>query len=140
VRSADLVQRKQYAFRLKQPEPAGEPFVKVTFIGPARGHKCRVRYEDGQLQGLDEWVPTRQVACPWGDRKALLRDEERTRALAAADARIWDWVTDVGHFGCHDRQRRIRRLQQALDQRSGKRAAVLVQRWTRWLTARPRPA
>ena len=74
--------------------PGGEPFVKVTFVGPTRGHKCRVRYEEGELQGLDEWVPTRQIACPWGERKTLLRDEERARTLAAADRRVWDAVVE----------------------------------------------
>ncbi|MEU5852253.1 hypothetical protein [Saccharopolyspora shandongensis] len=41
------------------------------------GRQCRVHYEDGELQGLEEWVPTRLLACPWGERKALLRDEGR---------------------------------------------------------------
>lgn len=94
MKSADLVQQKQYAFRLKHTEPGSEPFVKITFLGPARSRKCRVRYEEGDLQGLDEWVPTRLVACPWGERKALLRDEERARAQEAANGRIWDAVTE----------------------------------------------
>jgi hypothetical protein len=94
VRSADLVQGKRYALRLTDTESNGEPFIKVTYLGPARSRKCRVQYEEGELHGLDEWVPTRQIACPWGEHKSLLRDEERTRALERAGHEIWDSVTD----------------------------------------------
>lgn len=93
MRKDDLAKGKKYALR---PKDLGgdDPLVKVTFVGPVRGRQCRVRYEDGELKGLEEWVPTRLLACPWGERTALLRDEERAGRLAAADADVWDKVTE----------------------------------------------
>ena len=36
----------------------------------------------------EEWVPTRMLMCPWGERRAFLRDESRWDALREAAALI----------------------------------------------------
>ena len=68
MRKEDLVQGRKYAVRGRNLEPDA-PFVKVTFVGPVRSRQCRIRYDEGELKGLDEWVPTRLLACAWGERK-----------------------------------------------------------------------
>ncbi|GAB3556255.1 hypothetical protein [Spelaeicoccus albus] len=93
MRKDDLIKGRKYALRPKGSGP-GEPFIKATFIGPARGRQCRIRYEDGELEDLEEWVHTRLIACVWGERKFFLRDEERAARLAKADAELWDPVTE----------------------------------------------
>jgi hypothetical protein len=42
----------------------------------------KVRFEDGPHPGLKEYVATRQVLCPWGQREAVVRDEERAARFA----------------------------------------------------------
>lgn len=93
MRKDDLAEGKKYALRPKDADPAN-PFVKVTFIGPVRSRQCRIRYEDGELRSLEEWVPTRLLACAWGERKGLLRDEERAARLDEADNSVWDRVAE----------------------------------------------
>lgn len=77
--SAQLIVGHRYAFREK-PRP-GEPIIKVKLLDKVRRGKVRVLYEEGEHPGLDEYVTSRQLVARWGDRKALLRDEERTQAL-----------------------------------------------------------
>jgi hypothetical protein len=76
MRKDDLDRGRDYALRPKGSS-SHDPLVRVRFVGPVRGRQCRVRYEDGELQGLEEWVQTRVLVCRWGERKAFLRDEER---------------------------------------------------------------
>ena len=92
MRKDDLVKGRRYALR-PQGSPVDDPFVKVTFVGPVRSRQARVRYESGELQGLEEWVQTRLLACPWGERKELLRDEERAAHVDAAGNAVWDALT-----------------------------------------------
>lgn len=75
MRKDDLVKGRKYALR-PQGSGRGDPLVMTRVVGPARGRQCRIRYEDGELQGLEEWVQTRLLVCAWGERKAYLRDEE----------------------------------------------------------------
>jgi hypothetical protein len=72
-----------YAYRPKPPD--GEcGLQQVTFIGPARVGKAKVRHRDGDLDGLEEWVRTRSLMCMWADRRAFLRDESRHASLQQA--------------------------------------------------------
>jgi hypothetical protein len=48
----------------------------------------KVRFEDGPHPGLEEYIATRQIVCPWGQRRAVIRDEER-------DARLQEYATRV---------------------------------------------
>jgi hypothetical protein len=74
--SASLTVGKLYAFREKR-QP-GVPFLKVKLLAKVgRGGKVQVRFEDGPFPGLEEYVHTRQLVVPWGERQAFLKDEER---------------------------------------------------------------
>lgn len=46
--------------------------------------KARVRYLDGELEGLEEWVPKQRLLVPWEEVESFLEDERRM--LAAVDA------------------------------------------------------
>ena len=93
MKKTEIVKGRRYALR-SQDAGAQDGLVKVTYVGPVRGGQIRVRYEQGELHGLDEWVPTRLLACRWGERAALLRDEEHATRLAAADEEVWDRVEE----------------------------------------------
>jgi hypothetical protein len=46
-----------------------------------RKGKVKIRFEDGPHPGLEEYASTRQLVVPWGQRKAVLRDERLAAAL-----------------------------------------------------------
>jgi hypothetical protein len=70
-----------YAFREKRSTSG--PLLKVKLIDKVgRKGKLKVRFEAGEHPGLEEYVSTRQMLCSWGDRKVVLRDEERAQRLA----------------------------------------------------------
>lgn len=91
--AADLAKGHDYAQRAK-PVDAACPLLKVTFIGPARAGKAKIRHADGDLGGLEEWVPTRTLMAPWGQRQAFLRDESKWNTLQEAAARDYDSVVE----------------------------------------------
>jgi hypothetical protein len=86
VLAADLVPGRRYAVR-EEPRQGG-PLVKAHFVGPARSGKAKVRWLEGEREGLEEWLSTRCLICPWGERKAFVRDEERAAAIRAASEEI----------------------------------------------------
>ena len=93
MQKSDLVPRSKYA--LRSPRDAGadsEPFLKVVFLGRVHKDQAQVRYESGDLAGLVDWVRTRHLACPWKERKRLLRDEERAARIGEVDREVWDRV------------------------------------------------
>jgi hypothetical protein len=95
VQKSDLVPRTAYALRNRGG--AGnhsEPFLKVIFLGQSHKDQVKVRYESGELKGLEDWVRTRHLACRWPERMALVRDEERAAKVEELDRRVWDRVTD----------------------------------------------
>jgi hypothetical protein len=72
---------RTYAFREKRS--TSRPLLKVKLLDKVgRKGKLKVRFEDGEHPGLEEYVSTRQMLCTWGDRKIVLRDEEREERLA----------------------------------------------------------
>jgi hypothetical protein len=72
---------RTYAFREKRS--TSSPLLKVKLLDKiGRRGKLKVRFEDGEHPGLEEYVSTRQMLCAWGDRKVVLRDEEREERLA----------------------------------------------------------
>lgn len=93
MKKDELAKGRNYALRPKG-SGAGDPFVKVTFLGVTRGRQCRIRYEEGELEGLEEWAQTRLLVCAWGQRKAQLKDERNAARLADADAEAWDAVVE----------------------------------------------
>lgn len=70
------------------------PLLKVVLVAKVgRKGKVKIRFDDGPHPGLEEYVTTRQLVSTWGERKAVLRDEERTARLlgharAAADKAV----------------------------------------------------
>ncbi|WP_240372872.1 hypothetical protein [Brevibacterium zhoupengii] len=89
----DLKQGKTYALRPKRSGRGG-PLIKVTFVGAVHGRQCKISHEEGDLEGLEEWIQTRQLACAWGEQKALLCDEERSARLAASDEDVRGRITE----------------------------------------------
>jgi hypothetical protein len=91
--ATELAVGLDYAHRAKPQDP-GCGLQKVTFIAPARSGKAKVRHRDGDLNGLEEWVPTRTLMCPWAEHRLFLRDESRWAALQQAAARDHDPVVE----------------------------------------------
>jgi hypothetical protein len=91
--AADLAVGHVYAQRAK-PQDAECALDKIIFLGPARAGKAKIRHVDGDLDCLEEWVPTRTVVCLWGERQAFLRDESRWHALQEATARVYDPIVE----------------------------------------------
>jgi hypothetical protein len=89
----DLVVGRAYAERSK-PNDAQCALRKIIFVGPARAGKAKIRHADGDLDGLEEWVPTRTLMCAWAERQAFRRDESRWNALQEAAARDFDPVVE----------------------------------------------
>jgi hypothetical protein len=75
-----------YAYR-EGSLTSGDPLKVKLLEKIGRGGKVKIRFEDGPHPGLDEYVRTRQLIVPWGQRKALLRDEERAQRLSEHHAR-----------------------------------------------------
>jgi hypothetical protein len=56
--------------------------LKVKLLDKVgRRGKLKVRFESGPHPGLEEYVSTRQIVVPWGQRNAVLRDERLSAAL-----------------------------------------------------------
>jgi hypothetical protein len=71
---------QRYAYREKRN--TSSPLLKVKLLDiVGRKGKVKVCFEDGPHPGLEEYISTRQLIVPWGQRQALLRDEERAAAL-----------------------------------------------------------
>jgi hypothetical protein len=67
--------------------------VEVTKEGPSRSNKVRIRWLDGEYEGLEEWVPKMRLLAPWDEAEALLEDERRM--LAAVEASEEDASDEV---------------------------------------------
>ena len=63
---------RSFAYR-ERAKALGEPVqpVEVVKEGPSRFQKVRIRYLDGELEGLEEWVPKLRLLVPWEDSKAF---------------------------------------------------------------------
>lgn len=64
--------------------------VEVTKEGPPSSNKARVRWLDGEYEGLEEWVPKVRLLAPWGEAEALLEDERRLLAALEASRDAYD--------------------------------------------------
>lgn len=93
MRQSDLQPRKRYAYRATASRNDLN-LIKVTVVGPGRGRKVGVRYDDGELAGLDEWVAIVQLVCPWSERKAFLADHARQQELEQASNRDYGKVIE----------------------------------------------
>jgi hypothetical protein len=63
----------------------GQPLrpVEVLQLGPPRSRKVRVRWLDGEYEGLDQWVPGVRLVVPWEEAADLVRDEDQLLGLRA---------------------------------------------------------
>ena len=56
--------------------------VELVLLAPkGRTRKVKVRYTEGELEGLEKLVPAPQLRCPWREWKKVERDERREAAL-----------------------------------------------------------
>lgn len=64
----------------------GEPAqrVELLFLAKGRAGRCKVRHLDGELEGLEEFVHTRHLRCPWKYWPRIERDEQRELELIDA--------------------------------------------------------
>ena len=69
---------RSYAYRERAHTP-GDPVRPVELVkeGPPRSQKAKVRWLDGEYEGLEEWVPRVRLIAPWEEKEALLEDERR---------------------------------------------------------------
>ena len=76
---------RRFAYRERAHTP-GDPVrpVQVVKEGPPRSQKVRIRWLDGEYEGMEEWVPQIRLVVPWEQAEALLEDERRM--FAALDA------------------------------------------------------
>jgi hypothetical protein len=80
VEGKRLVIGRSYAYRERRSTDS--PLLKVKLLDKVgRKGKVKIRFDEGPHPGLEEYVNTRQIIVPWGERKALLRDEERAARL-----------------------------------------------------------
>lgn len=80
MESGTLEIGRLYAYR--ENVRAKSEMLKVKLIAKVgRGGKVKIRFEDGPHPGLEEYVRTANLIVAWGDRKAVLRDEERARQI-----------------------------------------------------------
>jgi hypothetical protein len=76
--------------------------LKVKLLAKVgRGGKVKIRFEDSPHPGLEEYVRTANLVVRWGDRAAVLRDEERSRRIdeharqSRADSAIVEAVSSI---------------------------------------------
>jgi hypothetical protein len=80
---------RRYAYREKRGPHY--PMLKVRLLDKlGRKGKIKIRFEDGPHPGLEEYVSTRQLVVPWGQRHKVLRDEKLAAALDAHAAQVAD--------------------------------------------------
>lgn len=83
-----------FAYREKA-SALGQPVRPVEFVrdGPPRSAKARVRWLDGDYEGLQAWVPKIRLLCRWTEATALLTDEQHLLAADEASGAPWDTLT-----------------------------------------------
>src|SRR4051794_18395067 len=94
MQRADLVSSRDYAMRPPKEGDDTDPWIKVRHSGKAHRGRVQVRFITGDLAGLDEWVRTAQLVCPWGERHKCQRDEERMQLLRDVSAEAGDRVVE----------------------------------------------
>jgi hypothetical protein len=80
---------RRYAYREKRGPHY--PMLKVRLLDKVgRKGKIKIRFEDGPHPGLEEYISTRQLVVPWGQRREVLRDEKLGAAFEAHVAKAAD--------------------------------------------------
>src|SRR5436309_639144 len=53
-------------YALRHPAGVDPPgMIKVSMVGPVRVQKVKVRYAEGELEGLEEWAALRSLDAEW---------------------------------------------------------------------------
>jgi len=103
---SDVGKRFTYRERAFTPREPVRP-VEVVRKGPPRSNKVRVRWLDGEYEGLEEWVPQLRLVAPWEEAEGFLEDERRMLAAVevskydASDKVTWEAADEV--FGIMSR-------------------------------------
>lgn len=58
--------------------------VEIVKEGPARSNKVRIRWLDGEYEGLEQWVLKRRLEVRWDEADEFLDEERRTLAAIQA--------------------------------------------------------
>ena len=85
---------RRHAYRERAHTP-GDPVGPVELVkeGPPRSHKAKVRWLDGEYEGLEEWVPKIRLVVPWEEKEALLKDERRMFAALEVSDDVYGTAT-----------------------------------------------
>lgn len=84
---------RHFAYRERARSP-GEPVrpVEVVKEGPSRSNKAKVRWLNGEYEGLEEWIPKVRLVAPWEEAEALLEDERRMFEALDATEEVYGTV------------------------------------------------
>lgn len=63
MQSSELATGRDYAWSPTLKSPRDE-MRKVRYLGSHRSGKVKIKWLDGEFEGLDEWTPTRLGALP----------------------------------------------------------------------------
>lgn len=86
MQAADIQPGKIYALR-EPPRPLG-PMRRVRVQERVRkGGRWRIEFLDEPTVGLVDYTASRNIIVPWGQRRALVRDEERAVRLTEVSDR-----------------------------------------------------
>lgn len=85
---------QRFAYRTRA-RVIGDPVqpVEVVKEGPPRSQKVKIRYLDGEYEGLEEWVPKTRLLVPWEEAQAFCEDERRLLAVVEATEQVEGTVT-----------------------------------------------
>lgn len=88
-----------WAYRDK-PRTPGTPVrpVEVLQHGPPRSQRVRVRWIDGEYDGLDEWVSATRLVCLWDNVDLFQRDERNLTELRTSVAEYDELLVDAADF------------------------------------------
>ncbi len=82
---------QRYGYR-DHPYKTAEPLrpVEVLKLGPpkSKSKKVRVKWLDGEYEGMDEWVTQVRLVVPWDEAEPFLDDERAFLAAQTAPGRI----------------------------------------------------
>lgn len=67
--------------------------VELVKEGPPRSQKAKVRWLDGEYEGLEEWVPKVRLVAPWDEKEALLENERRMFAALETSGEVYGTTT-----------------------------------------------
>ena len=98
---ADIEVEKVYGIRDGRANLPGRPIHKVKVIAKLEDKKrSKVRYLEGEREGLEEFVRTSQFLAKWPEVKQVLRDEANLERLHSANEGVvnpvaWEAISAI---------------------------------------------